>query len=202
MGMRQAVAAAVGVLLVLPATALASTVVVATDPADPTKQVVTWTGDGASDLVDVDDLTEDGDTFYFTFFATPLPPAPPACSGTNPMRCQVSQQARFVMVGNGGNDELDVQHLPPAAAFPLQDGPVSFDGGAGKSKRFKVSKNRAAATQAFKGRRLGLGASVEVRITAPDRIGKVLRYTMRSRKLPSKRELCLTPGKAKPGRCS
>jgi hypothetical protein len=32
-------------------------------------------------------------------------------------------------------------------------------------------------------------------------VGKVVRYTMRSHALPKRRNLCLPPGKKKPGRC-
>jgi len=59
----------------------------------------------------------------------------------------------------------------------------------------------ANATKHFKGDQLLPGAVIEVRITARDTIGKIVRYTMRSRKLPAKRELCDPPGRQKPGRC-
>jgi hemolysin type calcium-binding protein len=70
-----------------------------------------------------------------------------------------------------------------------------------KRKLVKVENRRANATKLFSGARLALGTRVEVRITARDTMGKVVRYTMRSRKIPAKRTLCLTPGKSRPGRC-
>jgi len=71
-----------------------------------------------------------------------------------------------------------------------------------KSKSFKVSRQKATATKAFKDRRLRPGAVIEVRITARDTMGKVVRYTMRRRRSPSTQLLCLTPGTTTPARCS
>jgi hypothetical protein len=45
------------------------------------------------------------------------------------------------------------------------------------------------------------GTVLEVRITAPNMIGKVVRYKMRRGVIPSGRTLCLPPGAAKPGKC-
>jgi hypothetical protein len=45
------------------------------------------------------------------------------------------------------------------------------------------------------------GMTIEVRITAPNSIGKVVRYRMRRGKLPADKTLCLPPGAAKPRRC-
>ena len=70
-----------------------------------------------------------------------------------------------------------------------------------KKKTLRVRNRRANATKLFKGEQLLPGAVIEVRITARDTIGKIVRYTMRSRKLPAKRELCDPPGRQKPGRC-
>jgi Putative metal-binding motif len=45
------------------------------------------------------------------------------------------------------------------------------------------------------------GMTIEVRITAPNWIGKVMRYRIRRGKLPAKRTLCLAPNAKKPERC-
>jgi Putative metal-binding motif len=50
-------------------------------------------------------------------------------------------------------------------------------------------------------RRFHAGQTIEVRITAPGRIGKVVRYRLRPRRAPTGRPLCLPPGSAKPRRC-
>ena len=69
------------------------------------------------------------------------------------------------------------------------------------SRKLKVKKRKAAATKLLKNARLEPGAVLEVRITAPDTMGKVVRYRMRSRALPKSKNLCVPPGKKKPGRC-
>jgi hypothetical protein len=50
-------------------------------------------------------------------------------------------------------------------------------------------------------RKLRPKAVVEVRVRDADSIGKVVRFTIRNRKLPSSRSLCLVPGRRSPGRC-
>lgn len=42
--------------------------------------------------------------------------------------------------------------------------------------------------------RLAVGTMVEIRITAPQTIGKYVRYTMRAKAIPSTRKACLAPG--------
>jgi hypothetical protein len=58
-----------------------------------------------------------------------------------------------------------------------------------RSKTVKVKGSRANALSLFKRRRLRPGTRVEVRITAPDRIGRVVRYTIARNKLPTSRDL-------------
>ena len=49
---------------------------------------------------------------------------------------------------------------------------------------------------------LRAGARLEVRILDADSIGKVQRFTMRSRsRLPASQRRCLVPGQRRPGRC-
>jgi hypothetical protein len=59
--------------------------------------------------------------------------------------------------------------------------------------RVRVRRNRATIT-ALRGRKLRVGAVVEVRVTASQMTGKVKRYTIRRGRLPSASELCLPPG--------
>ena len=70
-----------------------------------------------------------------------------------------------------------------------------------KTKALRVRNRKASATKLLKGRRLSVGAVLEVRITAPGTMGKVVRYRIRRRALPQRRELCLPPGKTRPRRC-
>jgi hypothetical protein len=50
-------------------------------------------------------------------------------------------------------------------------------------------------------KRFRAGQTLEVRITSPDRIGKVVRYKLRRRKPPIGRRLCLRPEERKPHKC-
>jgi hypothetical protein len=50
-------------------------------------------------------------------------------------------------------------------------------------------------------RRFRAGQTLEVRITSPDRIGKVVRYRLVRGRAPIGRRLCLRPGAARPHRC-
>jgi hypothetical protein len=60
----------------------------------------------------------------------------------------------------------------------------------------------ARLAKLFKGRRLKPGTVVEIRITAPGKIGKVVRYSVRAkRKLPTSATLCLPAGASTPGAC-
>jgi hypothetical protein len=54
---------------------------------------------------------------------------------------------------------------------------------------------------AFRNRRLPVGTAIEVRITRKDWIGKVLRFKVRSGRIPRVTTLCLPPGKKKPRTC-
>jgi hypothetical protein len=71
-------------------------------------------------------------------------------------------------------------------------------------KRFPVP--RGAATKNVRGpvkqRKLKAGARLEVRVLAPDAIGKVVRYTMRKgNTLPKSKLLCVTPGSKRAKKC-
>jgi hypothetical protein len=59
----------------------------------------------------------------------------------------------------------------------------------------------ASVVKLFKRRRVRVGTVIQIQITAPNAIGKVLRYKTRSRKLPRVRRLCLPPGAKRAKRC-
>ena len=77
--------------------------------------------------------------------------------------------------------------------------------GCGKLKRssslVRKDRQRLPLARLFKDRRLRRGTVVEVRITAPQAVGKMLRYRMRSAKVPKVGRFCLPPGSAKPASC-
>lgn len=60
---------------------------------------------------------------------------------------------------------------------------------------------RATLTRLFRSRRLRAGTVVEVRITAANMVGKVVRYRTRAGVLPRHRVLCLPPAARRPARC-
>jgi putative metal-binding protein len=53
----------------------------------------------------------------------------------------------------------------------------------------------------FEGRRLAPGTVIEIRVSAPQTIGKVVRFTLRRSRLPRKTVLCLPPGARRPQAC-
>jgi hypothetical protein len=60
---------------------------------------------------------------------------------------------------------------------------------------------RAQLAQMFPRRGLPAGTVLELRVLAPEHIGKIVRYTMRSGKLPAVRSACLPPGARRPRHC-
>jgi Putative metal-binding motif len=68
-------------------------------------------------------------------------------------------------------------------------------------KKATVKRNGTAALRRFFRRRLRPGMTIEVRITAPNLIGKVVRYKTRRRSTPDGKTFCLPPGVTKPQRC-
>ena len=70
------------------------------------------------------------------------------------------------------------------------------------TKSVSVRRGQAALAGLFKGRRLSKGAVVDVAITAPQTIGKVVRFTVRGqRKLPRQQQLCQPPSARSPRPC-
>jgi hypothetical protein len=72
------------------------------------------------------------------------------------------------------------------------------------TKRFRIP--RGAASKNIRGpvknRRLRAKARLEVRVLAPDSIGKVVRYTMRQgSRLPATTLRCINPGASSPRKC-
>jgi Putative metal-binding motif len=68
-------------------------------------------------------------------------------------------------------------------------------------KKTKVKANGAANLRRLVRRRLRPRTMLEVRITAPNSIGKVVRYPIRRGRVPQGRTLCLPLGAKKPTRC-
>jgi hypothetical protein len=68
-----------------------------------------------------------------------------------------------------------------------------------KPKRFRRRAPSIALAGAFRGSRLFVGTVIEIRVSAPKRIGTVRRFRIRPRpRTPKKTTLCLHPGQSKP----
>jgi hypothetical protein len=120
------------------------------------------------------------------------------CDGADaPGRITAGVPNRWVVIGRVTRvRRLAVRDAPPGASIRL-----SCRGRPCKLRRRTVKASRngtASLTRAFKRRRLRAGTVVEVRITAPNAIGKVVRYKTVRGKLPRSRTLCLPPGAKRP----
>jgi len=69
------------------------------------------------------------------------------------------------------------------------------------AKKFKKARANFNFASSLRRNRPRKGAVLEVRITAPKRIGRVYRYTFRFYRFPKRTDLCLRPGAGKPTRC-
>jgi len=99
---------------------------------------------------------------------------------------------------------LKVADIPPGAVIQLRCKGGKKRGCFKGAKRFPVP--RGAASKNVRGpvkkRKLKAKARLEVRVLAPDAIGKVVRYTMRKgTRLPKSKLLCVTPGTKRPRKC-
>jgi PKD repeat protein len=70
-----------------------------------------------------------------------------------------------------------------------------------KSVVLRVASGKTSVRVRSLERRLRSGAIIEVFVTAPGRIGKYTRITIRSNAAPARRDLCLQPDESKPGAC-
>ncbi|HEX6712946.1 MAG TPA: MopE-related protein [Thermoleophilaceae bacterium] len=70
------------------------------------------------------------------------------------------------------------------------------------AKTLVVKASQTSLTKLFKTARLRPGAVLELRVTAPGAIGKVFRFTIRKKKSPASRTLCLAPGGKTPAPCA
>ena len=75
------------------------------------------------------------------------------------------------------------------------------DGCPFKRKRIRVRDTRADASKVVRKGKPRRGAVIQVRITKPGMIGKVVIYRVPKRGLPVGKVRCLPPGASKPARC-
>jgi hypothetical protein len=93
---------------------------------------------------------------------------------------------------------LRVRDAPPGAHVTLL-----CHGGRCPFRRRAVTTNQYGAVSLGRLVRQPLRprTQLEVRVTAPNTIGKVFRYTIRRWRIPKGRTLCLLPGAAQPSSC-
>jgi hypothetical protein len=122
----------------------------------------------------------------------PAPPPPPARVDARIEHSWVAYR-RWTR-----NIRLAVRDVPAGAAVELR---CRGKGCPGKRRSVPVRNGRANVHRALRGRHLRPGASLEVRVTRGDMIGKVMRFKIRRRHTPSNQVLCLPRGAASPQRC-
>jgi hypothetical protein len=97
------------------------------------------------------------------------------------------------------NETLSVSDIPAGAAVELR---CHGKGCPGSHRTIPVSAaGKANVHRVLRGRRLRVGAVLELRITRPDMIGKVMRFRVRRSRIPATRKLCLAPGAPTPAPC-
>ena len=69
-----------------------------------------------------------------------------------------------------------------------------------RSFRAKLGRSRSLRLRRFQ-RTYAAGATIELRVTGKDAIGKFTRIRIRASRPPSRRDLCLAPGASRPSRC-
>jgi virginiamycin B lyase len=68
-------------------------------------------------------------------------------------------------------------------------------------RQFNAKRGAASLTQGFSTSHLAPGATLEIEISAPDHVAKVVEFTIMRSRQPALRELCLAPGDRQPTRC-
>ena len=105
------------------------------------------------------------------------------------------------------NVRLVVTDLPAGATVVVRCGRARRPKGSGCGKLRRSSaviqeaRRRFSLTRLLKNRRLRRDTVIELRVSAPQMIGKVLRYRIRPGRAPKVARLCLPPGGPRPTRC-
>ena len=142
----------------------------------------------------------------FTTYAPPPPPPPPPLPPTVVSVVKPGPSPILSVVSFGWGTpkrsgtvlRVVVNDVPAGAtvAVTCRGGGCPF-----RSKVLTNRRGKVSLTRLFRKRTLRPRTVVDVRITAPGRIGKVSRATIRKGKAPALKTLCLPPGATKPERC-
>jgi hypothetical protein len=126
---------------------------------------------------------------------TPAPPPPPPTKIDARLDFNWTWYPRWTT-----NDTFTINDIPEGATVELRCSGKHKDC-PGKRKAVAVRNGKADVHRVLRGRRIHVGATLEVRITRPDMIGKVVSFKVRRGKRPSKTTRCLPPGATRPVRC-
>lgn len=129
-----------------------------------------------------------------TIFVQALPPGPPPSQISSDVENEWNAKRSGTRV-----KILKVTRVPTDGSVTVR----CLRGGRSCAFRSKTIKGRRTVnlTKLFRRRNLRPRTVVEVNITAPQHIGKLLRYTVRKNRLPKKQKLCEPPGAPKPLPC-
>ena len=129
--------------------------------------------------------------------APPPPPQPPLVVVPvrilSPVRAFWVQYRRYVVLRR-----LRIAEIPAGAAVEVR---CRGRGCPFRRRAFPVRDGRANPSVAVRKGHLRHGTALQVRITRPDAIGKVVKYVVPRRGLPQGRVRCLPPGATKPIAC-
>jgi hypothetical protein len=129
------------------------------------------------------------------------------CDGADTPFARVVTPVQSLFSTSGGRTRvlrLRVLDIPAGAVIQLRCTGGKKRGCFKGTKRFRIKRGAAAkdVRGPVKGRTLKANARLEVRVLAPDAIGKVVRYTMRKgNNLPKSKLLCVTPGTKRAKKC-
>jgi hypothetical protein len=103
-----------------------------------------------------------------------------------------------LMRGRTHISRLEVRRGPRGATVSVR---CRGRGCRSRSYRTRLGRTRRVRLRRFQ-RTYGPGATIEIRVTQRGKIGKFTRVRIRATRPPSRRDLCLVPGRSAPARCS
>jgi len=122
----------------------------------------------------------------------PFPPIIATVSSGGRAEARATTFTRLLVTGAPAGAKVQLRCTGPKRACPFSRRAIRSDRGRANALR-SLSRRQ---------RRIGVGATIEVRVTAPAMIGKVVRYPIVKGKFPRGRTTCLDPGASKPRLCT
>jgi Ca2+-binding RTX toxin-like protein len=127
------------------------------------------------------------------------------CSGKDAPFARIlsSVQTLFTFGGATRFPQVKIRGVPEHSTVTLRCSGGRKKGCFKGVKRFRFPRGKDTANVGRPVRRVAFrpGSTFEIRITAPQSIGKVVRLEIRDHKAPRQRVLCLPPGRKSPTRC-